>query len=277
MYASFSLNSPLWRRLNRQNHLLLGLFGNKLLQVPVELKDEDWVLETGSGTGVWLTSLAKSTTSNAQFIGSDIEPKLFPEPSSLSPNIRFQVESVIDLPSEWTNKFIVVNQRLLVAGLRVDEWQRAISELYRVTKPGGWIQVFEVDSWTSGPVADKVTELIYKLADDQGTLWRDVCQRIPIFLQQTGFVNIRRNSRATVCGDWAGEHGIEGKENLLAVVRGLKIPISKAGGYGVVSSEVEFDDLVTALGKEYDNTPGSQMVWTMFTAQKPFDIGNAEA
>jgi hypothetical protein len=34
-----------------QSHLLLRTFDNKLLHAPVELKDEDWVLDAGTGSG----------------------------------------------------------------------------------------------------------------------------------------------------------------------------------------------------------------------------------
>jgi hypothetical protein len=123
----------------------------------------------------------------------------------------------------------------------------------------------------------KFTGILFRFADDQGTMWRDIGQRIPTFLQQSGFVDIRHNPRATVCGTWAGEHGIEGKENMLGIIRGLKTPMLKAGGYGVVASEAEFDDMVEALGKEFDAMPGSQIVWSMFMAQKPFDIVESKA
>lgn len=265
------------QRLNKQYDLFLTLYDNQLLQVPVQLNDQDWVLETGAGTGVWLMNLAKATKAKPQFIGTDIEPRLFPEASALPPNARFQVHSVLGLPQEWTNKFTVVNQRLLVAGLREYEWPQAINELYRVTRPGGWIQVFEPDVWTSGPVMSKFTELLFKLGDDQGTMWRDIGQRMPYFLESSGFVNIRHNPRATVCGAWAGEHGIAGKENMLGIVRGLKVPMLKAGGYGIVTSEAEFDVMVEELGKEFDAMPGSQVVFTMYTAQKPVDLVRAKA
>ncbi|KAJ3564974.1 hypothetical protein NP233_g7937 [Leucocoprinus birnbaumii] len=264
-------------RLNKQYDLFLTVYDNQLLHVPIELSEQDSVLETGTGTGIWLMNLAKTISAGPQLIGIDIEPKLFPEPSVLPSNIRFEVQSVLKLPSEWTNKFSVVNQRLLVAGLRAHEWPQAISELYRVTKPGGWIQVFEPDAWTSGPSMNKISELLLKISDDQGTMWCEIGQRIPSFLERSGFVNIRHNPRATVCGAWAGEHGVAGRDNMLGVFRGLKSPVLNAGGYGVVTSEVEFDSIIEELGKEYDARPGSQVVWTLYTAQKPLDIVKAKA
>ncbi|KAF9455050.1 S-adenosyl-L-methionine-dependent methyltransferase [Macrolepiota fuliginosa MF-IS2] len=259
------------KRLTGQSNLLLRVFDNKVLHAPAELSDEDWVLETGSGTGIWLQDLANSVMpSKPKLIGTDIESRLFPDPSTLPQNIEYRVQSVLSLPLEWTDRFTVVHQRLLVAGLRAHEWPRAFDELYRVTRPGGWVQICEVDTWMSGPALGRFTDLLFALSDDRGTLWRDISQRIPTLLNQSSFVNVHRLSRATVCGDWAGQHGIDGKENMLAVVRSLKIPILQGGGYGMVTSEAEYDELVEQINREYDTIPGSQIVWTMFVAQKPF-------
>jgi hypothetical protein len=38
-------------RLVLQHNTFLRAFDNKVLHAPVELKDDDWVLDTGTGTG----------------------------------------------------------------------------------------------------------------------------------------------------------------------------------------------------------------------------------
>jgi hypothetical protein len=94
-------------------------------------------------------NLAKEISAQPTLIGTDIKPLLFPEPSSLPPNLSFQIQSVSGLPSMWTDRFTVVNQWLLVASLRAHEWPRAIGELYRVIKTGSWIKILEPDVWGS--------------------------------------------------------------------------------------------------------------------------------
>lgn len=117
-------------RLALQSNLLLRTYDSKVLHAPVELKDQDWVLETGTGTGIWLQDLLKEISTNARCIGIDLESSLFPSPSTLPPNLAFKRHSVINLPREWINKFTVVHQRLLIAGLRRQEWEQAIREMY---------------------------------------------------------------------------------------------------------------------------------------------------
>lgn len=183
--------------------------------------------------------------------------------------MRFEVQSVLNLPLDWANKFTVVHQRLLIAGLRTYEWEKAINEMYRVLKPGGWVQLFELEIWTSGPALAKHREVLYRHSDRQETMWRNVTKRIPDFLKQSGFINLHRDARATPLGVWAGRDGIDARENVLSIFRGLKTPILKGGGYGIINSEAEYDSLLEGIREEFDHTPGSEAVWVMFWAQKP--------
>jgi len=198
-----------------------------------------------------------------------MEPAFFPDPSTLPTNMRFEVHSVLNLPAEWTNKFTVVHQRLLIAGLREHEWRQAISEMYRVLKPGGWVQLFEMEIWVSGPALAKHLETLYRLADKQGTMWRNITKRIPGFLKESGFINLRQDVRKTPLGAWAGQDGVDGKENLLGLMHGLKTPMLTSGGLGLVNSEAEYDQLVEEASEEFDSTQGSATTWVMFWAHKP--------
>jgi hypothetical protein len=100
---------------------------------------------------------------------------------------------------------------------------------------------------------------------------RDITIQLPDFLKQSGFFDIHENTRGTPLGAWANQDGIDGKKNLLGVVRWLKAPVLRGGGYGVIWSEVEYDELEEEISKEVDVTPGSTALWTMFWARKPFE------
>ena len=78
-------------------------------------------------------------------VAVDIEPRLFP--TSHPKNIEFRVESVTQLPSDWSNSFSLVHQRLLLAALQIPEWPTALGEIYRVLRPGGWVQLAESSGW----------------------------------------------------------------------------------------------------------------------------------
>ncbi|XP_006458606.1 hypothetical protein AGABI2DRAFT_176879 [Agaricus bisporus var. bisporus H97] len=256
-------------RLTKLHKLFLRILDHKILHAPVELQDDDWVLETATGTGIWIQDLAKVTSTKPQYIGIDIESNLFPQASTLPSNIRFETQSVLDLPKEWTNKFTLVHQRLLSSGLRRHEWEPAVKELYRVVKPGGWVQMFELRIWTSGSALAKHWDLFYKFGNDVGLMFRDISIKLPDFLKQSGFVDIHEDTCSTPFGAWANRDGVDGKENLLELLQGFKTPILRGGGYGVVGSEAEYDELLEEIKKEVDVTPGSKALWAMFWARKP--------
>ncbi|KAF7777622.1 hypothetical protein Agabi119p4_3694 [Agaricus bisporus var. burnettii] len=257
-------------RLLLQHNLILRTLNHKILYAPVELQDDDWVLDSGTGTGIWLEDLAKVTSTKPQYIGIDIGSNLFPPASTLPENIRFETHSVVNLPKEWTNKFTLVHQRHLIAALRRHEWESAVRELYRVVKPGGWVQMFELRIWTSGPALTKHRDILSKLSDDLGMMFSDIAIKLPDFLKQSGFVDIHEDTFGTPLGAWANRDGIDGKENLLSLFQAFKTPILRGGGYGVIRSEAEYDELLEEIEKEVDMTPGSTTLWTMFWARKPF-------
>jgi hypothetical protein len=49
----------------------------------------------------------------------------------------------------------------------------------------------------------------------------------------------------------------------------MKTPVLNAGGYGVVQTEKEFDDLLDAVEAEWEQTPDAYMEFFVFTARKP--------
>lgn len=69
----------------------------------------------------------------------DVSPHLFPKDAPQ--NVAFEQHSVLALPAEWSGRFDLVHQRLLVFALRTEEWLPNMMELFRVTKPGGWVQM----------------------------------------------------------------------------------------------------------------------------------------
>lgn len=65
---------------------------------------------------------------------------------NLLPNLEFFQLNVIDAKLPFPdNTFDFVKQHLATASFTVANWKRVISELYRVTKPGGYIQLLEID------------------------------------------------------------------------------------------------------------------------------------
>ncbi|KAJ3575565.1 hypothetical protein NP233_g1016 [Leucocoprinus birnbaumii] len=248
-------------RLTVQHAIVEKCFGG-LVHVPVTLVNGDRILDSATGN-------AKQVPHGAQLIGIDIESRLFPKHSSLPANISFEVQSILKLPSAWSNRFAFVHQRLLVAALRTSEWVRALHEIYRVLKPGGWVQLVEADNWVSGPVMSIFVSLMVKLGESRGiTIWPDIVPDLRTFLERSGFIDICITRRNSPVGKRAGRSGESGRNNMMSLFRGIRAPILQAGGFGIVRDEAMYDELLEKVELEMESSPGGEIRWVMVCARK---------
>jgi hypothetical protein len=84
-------------------------------------------------------------------------------PSAIKPpNTEFHVASILDgLPMFSDNSFDLVQMRLFAAVLKKDQWVQTLTELKRVCRPGGFIQLVEIDY--------KVSQELYILVHEIGS------------------------------------------------------------------------------------------------------------
>ncbi|KAK0205277.1 hypothetical protein DFS33DRAFT_754745 [Desarmillaria ectypa] len=236
------------QRLELQHSFLRRtLCDGKSVLAPITLGPGDKVLDSGTGSA-WVLSLAKEVPSSVSLTAIDIQSKIFPK--SFPTNIVFHHHSVTDLPGEWTDSYSLVNQRVLYAALTESQWNSTLVETHRVLAPGGWIG-----------------KILAKLYAHKGLLI-DVAERLPGMLAGEGFINIHSGTRALPVGAWAGADGTELRDNLTTVYSAMRGPIFEADGFGLVSSEQEYDDLLGGLTKEWDDGPDICEDWTVVYAQK---------
>lgn len=125
--------------------------------------------------------------------------KQFPrrQENAVSPNggaLSLQVANALALPAEWTNRFTLVHQRLLTFALTTSEWTRCLSELHRVIKPGGFVELVEtahqLHKYPAGTPGDRFAQNVFQL-----TKYLDLSMELPMTLEkmhvEAGFVDIR--------------------------------------------------------------------------------------
>ncbi|KAF7322479.1 ATP-dependent DNA helicase [Mycena chlorophos] len=261
-------DGPEIERLLLQHRSLAKIYDGRLLLAPAELAKGDKVLELGTARGFWMFDLAATVDPSVEFVGVDIEPRMFP--SSSPKNISFRVASTLKLPVEWNNTFAVVHQRLLIGSLEVQQWPEAAREIFRVLRPGGWVQLGEPKVWPLGaypgrPSMKKCVEL-QRALEKARNLDFECAEKLPKLLADAGFVDVQQEWRMRKFGSWAGDIGLAWKENQVSFFRGIKTPIMEAGGYGVVASEAEYDALVDGLERELDDL---QLAFVVCWARKP--------
>lgn len=137
---------------------------------------------------------------------ADVSTHLFPK--SPVENVYFEQASVLALPDEWTERFCFANQKLLMGALRTIEWPTAIAQLFRVLKPGGWVQLCEAD-WLkmapgfASPRSKPVLDMHAALLKSRG-LEIDVAPKLEGWLTAAGFTNVSITVRPVAIGAKAG-------------------------------------------------------------------------
>ncbi|KAF9008250.1 S-adenosyl-L-methionine-dependent methyltransferase [Cyathus striatus] len=249
-----------------QHQFLKGSFGGKNLLAPVELNDGDKVLDACTGTGHWIVEVSEEVPEGVQLQGIDIESRLFPPVESRPKNLDFSVNSVLSLPQEWTNRFTVVHQRLLVVALRSAEWPVALKELYRVTKPGGWVQLCEFSGWGGGPLMTQWWEKAVITFSRMG-LQFDCGQKLESMLSDSGFVDIQADSRTCPLGEWGGELGVMSQKCAIGVWRTM-VPKMLNAARDIWGSEEEFNGFIDRLEIEQGQLETSYQ-WVVYIGRKP--------
>ncbi|KAJ3753624.1 hypothetical protein EV360DRAFT_74367 [Lentinula raphanica] len=264
-------------RLNGQHRIVTKAFEDRLFLAPLNLMSGDKVLESAAGSGIWAIDFSADHSSKGIDIDIeciDITAQQYPEISP--PNIHFSVHSITSLPPQWTNTFSYAHQRLIVLAMNDALWRSAIKELFRVLKPGGWLELVEFETKRFhysgvGPSSEKLCSVAEKLFTAKGIV-QGVSDYLRPLLAETGFVDIDcqnrdvpvggRRSTAEGGNGYTGEQWGEGW-------MGVKVPVLKGGGYGVANTSEEFDALVQASVKEWNESKEVYTTFYTIAARKP--------
>lgn len=202
----------------------------------------------------------------------DIVDALFPRAHPL--NVTFQITSALQTPVDWTDRFTLVHQRLIIGGIKYADWETLIRDIYRITTPGGWAQLcennalYEMPGVEQGPATKSLLETLRRLGDAIGM---DLlcAQRLEGLMMAAGFVDVRMEERVTPLGAWNGEVGRKHAENMMTVHRGLKAGVLMFGGLDMVRDGKEYDTMCDEAEEEWSREPGAYVGWYVFTGKKP--------
>lgn len=119
--------------------------------------------------------------------------------------------------------------------------------------------------WQPGPCTRKMMLLVREIYRKSGALV-DAVFHIPGWLEEAGFINIHTELSGVPMG---GQEGKEMRDNKCAAYAAMKTPALKAGGFGFINSEEEYDDMVQAMREELIDTVNASVQTYMIFAQKP--------
>ncbi|OLN85070.1 hypothetical protein CCHL11_10246 [Colletotrichum chlorophyti] len=189
----------------------VDLLGGKLTLAPIG-KSPHTVLDVGTGTGIWAIDFADVYPS-AEVIGIDISPI---QPSWVPVNCKFQID---DYELDWTwpiNHFDFVHIRNLEAA--VADWPRLFRQAFEHTKPGGYIEVKQIDirtlsqttELTDDHIFSRWFEFITEATDKIGKTARNVDNRgLARGITEAGFVVEGEHEWKVPIGGWARDPALK--------------------------------------------------------------------
>ncbi|RYC60683.1 hypothetical protein CHU98_g5525 [Xylaria longipes] len=130
-------------RLNRQHYLFDDIMQNDLLPPHIASSlaaspTPPKIAEIATGTGIWLSEIAKTLSPDAELVGLDFDTSKFP--SSLASNITLRQANMLEpFPSDLIGKFDVVNVRCIIFALKEGHGIDLVRNLMTLLKPGGYI------------------------------------------------------------------------------------------------------------------------------------------
>lgn len=101
------------------------------------------ILDIGSGSGIYCIELA-SILPESQVHGIDISPI---QPLLVPENCTFYQADVMEGLWFRDETFDFIHSRDIHSAILGGKWAEYLREIYRLLKPGGWVQLVELDPW----------------------------------------------------------------------------------------------------------------------------------
>ncbi|CAG8523923.1 12871_t:CDS:2 [Funneliformis mosseae] len=165
------------------------------------------VLDLGCGTGRWLLDMAEDYP-DSTFVGVDISP-FFPDSNETPPNVGFLQCNVNDGLPFPDSTFDFVCQRNMITSVTINEWESFVKEMIRVVKPGGYIEMFEMEliNENSSPEFKCIEDLIELGLESTGIVPHLQRSIPPILESIPNLKDIRNETISIPVGNWGGKIG----------------------------------------------------------------------
>lgn len=235
-------DTPALNRLDFQHAFLKGILQTNHL---APIASPKAILDVGSGTGRWVVEMAQEFP-QAHVTGIDIHPTI---PPNTPPTVQFIQQDILKgLPFPSRN-FDYLHARLLVAAVPANAWPALLREYVRVTRPGGWIELFEGGTTflNPGPLTQQFLAWWQQFSKQKG-INAALMEHLPNLMHKLDLRNIHTKVLHVPVGKWGGRAGAMLLANLVSGWGGLKpLFVSQIG-----VDETLFDNTLRALPEEWE-------------------------
>ena len=137
----------------------------------VPVQERSSIADVGTGTAIWMIDVARQLP-EAQIVGFDVDLTQAPHSQWLPHNVTLRSWDVFeDPPSDLIGKYDIVHVRLLVLVIPDGKPQSVLRNLFKLLKPGGYLQwdeldcvnmhVKRIDPSVSAPALEQLREMSY--------------------------------------------------------------------------------------------------------------------
>ncbi|ORE20377.1 hypothetical protein BCV71DRAFT_85580 [Rhizopus microsporus] len=165
------------------------------------------------------------------------------------------------------DEFDFVKQRLVTASFTLDNWKSVLQELIRVTKPGGYIELIEIDFSTCnlGPRGSKLEMDMLEAAKRLGCEAR-MAAYLADALKALNLEDVNCKSVSIPLGEWGLDLGVLWKHNLEAFAESTSPVLSQMLNISVTEYKERWRDYFEEV-KETKSFTNVYSVW----AKVPLD------
>ncbi|ORY40241.1 S-adenosyl-L-methionine-dependent methyltransferase [Rhizoclosmatium globosum] len=239
-------------RLELQHKMLRLAFGEDVI-CPEARKlirsHQTKVLDVGCANGAWMDALFSAGNVNCEYHGVDIAANWFD--GGMICGARLEVGNVLERLPYPDNLFDYVHQRNLILAIPKRKWVDVISELCRVTRPGGWIELVECDAvvFHDGPASQAVMKPLNEAYEKRG-FDNLLGSSLYDYANDSGMLVNVETKMVSIPVGWGGDAGNLLRKDFKLVLMALQDWMSKVLD---VSPEV-YKDMVEKANAEWPTT-----------------------
>ncbi|KAI7849785.1 S-adenosyl-L-methionine-dependent methyltransferase [Circinella umbellata] len=160
------------------------------------------IVDIGTANGIWAIEMAAEHF-NARVIGIDIKPPTTHQQVTGPKNLSYVEADINDpLPLEDASVDFIF-QRSMGTVIRKDKWNHILEEMFRILKPGGYIELIEQDLWhhNPGPVQNAFDTFMQEQCVEWGLDFA-FTESLGTKIEESGFENLEYRQLDIPIGEW---------------------------------------------------------------------------